>query len=198
MTAEQIARELGGRRCGASWVARCPAHRDHSPSLSIRSTTEGKILVHCFSGCAQNAVIGALRGRGLWPEREWSPRERAGYRRLSQQAERLARQIHDWGCGLAIRLDAVQKEIAAALLRDDDRRAEYYGAEAQRIRRITSSPEALASAYAGSLRSDPVTARQTLQAGADDRKHAERITVGIVRALEIAERNEPRYGVSRD
>ncbi len=29
MTAETIARALGGRRTGGGWVARCPAHDDH-------------------------------------------------------------------------------------------------------------------------------------------------------------------------
>ena len=36
MTAESIARALGGRSAGLSWIARCPAHDDREPSLSIR------------------------------------------------------------------------------------------------------------------------------------------------------------------
>lgn len=34
--AAQIAAAPGGRQSGAGWVARCPAHDDHTPSLSIR------------------------------------------------------------------------------------------------------------------------------------------------------------------
>lgn len=70
MTPERIARELGGaRKSGAGWVARCPAHDDRNPSLSL-SERNGKLLVHCFAGCPQDAVIDALRDRGLWPEPE--------------------------------------------------------------------------------------------------------------------------------
>ena len=36
MRAEAIAKALGGRRCGSGWAARCPAHDDRTPSLSIR------------------------------------------------------------------------------------------------------------------------------------------------------------------
>jgi len=67
MGAESIAKVLGGRKVGGGWTAICPAHDDHSPSLSIRDAN-GKVLVHCHTGCAQERVIAALRGRGLWPE----------------------------------------------------------------------------------------------------------------------------------
>jgi len=43
----------------------CPAHDDRNPSLSV-SDKNGKILVKCWAGCSQEAVIGALRGMGLW------------------------------------------------------------------------------------------------------------------------------------
>lgn len=77
MTAREIAVMLGGRRSGSGWVARCPAHEDRTPSLSI-SERGGRVLVHCHSGCAQASVIGALRERGLWPqpERTQTPEER--------------------------------------------------------------------------------------------------------------------------
>jgi putative DNA primase/helicase len=66
MTAESIARALGGRRAGATWMARCPAHEDRAPSLSISSGRDGKVLVRCHAGCDQHDVIAILRGRGLW------------------------------------------------------------------------------------------------------------------------------------
>jgi putative DNA primase/helicase len=56
---------LQARRSGLSWMARCPAHDDVNPSLSIREI-EGKILLHCHTGCAQQEVIAALKARGLW------------------------------------------------------------------------------------------------------------------------------------
>jgi len=48
-------------------MARCPAHDDHNPSLSIREV-DGKVLVHCHAGCPQREVVNALRDKGLWPE----------------------------------------------------------------------------------------------------------------------------------
>ena len=74
MTAETIARALGGHRAGAGWTARCPAHDDRTPSLSLTDTKDGKLLVRCHAGCDQKDVIAALRGRGLWGE----GRSRAG------------------------------------------------------------------------------------------------------------------------
>jgi hypothetical protein len=64
MRAETIAKALKGHKTG--WAACCPAHNDHTPSLSIRYGREGKVLVHCFVGCEQGQVIAALKARGLW------------------------------------------------------------------------------------------------------------------------------------
>jgi hypothetical protein len=65
MNAETIARALGGQRTGDGWKARCPAHYDRTPSLSIREA-DGKVLMYCHAGCKQNRIIVALRERGLW------------------------------------------------------------------------------------------------------------------------------------
>jgi hypothetical protein len=55
-----ILSRLGGvRHSGDGWIARCPAHGDHNPSLSVRETV-GKILVHCHAGCTTEAVCAAL------------------------------------------------------------------------------------------------------------------------------------------
>ena len=68
MEAEIVSRALGGRKAGASWMARCPAHDDRTPSLSICDAHDGRVLVHCHSGCEQARVIEALRSLGLWAE----------------------------------------------------------------------------------------------------------------------------------
>lgn len=41
------------------WLALCPAHPDRDPSLSIRLAGD-KLLIHCFAGCAPEAVLEAL------------------------------------------------------------------------------------------------------------------------------------------
>jgi len=65
MTAASIAHALKGRKSGAGWVAKCPAHKDTNPSLSL-SDSDGTVLVHCHAGCEQHAVVAALKTRGLW------------------------------------------------------------------------------------------------------------------------------------
>ena len=65
MSAEFLARALNARRVGSCWMARCPAHEDRDPSLSIREV-DGKILLHCHAGCPQQNVIERLKARGLW------------------------------------------------------------------------------------------------------------------------------------
>ena len=66
MNAATIARALKGRRVGFQWIARCPAHDDRDPSLSLKDADNGKVLVHCHAGCTQAQVIDELRALGLW------------------------------------------------------------------------------------------------------------------------------------
>ncbi len=42
------------------WIARCPAHDDKRPSLSIREADDGKVLLRCWSGCGAGDVVDAL------------------------------------------------------------------------------------------------------------------------------------------
>ena len=42
-----------------SWMARCPAHPDRNPSLSI-ALRDGRVLLHCFAGCPPEAVLQAV------------------------------------------------------------------------------------------------------------------------------------------
>jgi putative DNA primase/helicase len=81
--AEQIIRALGGQWHGANGTARCPAHRDRVPSLSVTDAV-GKALFHCHAGCSQGEVIAALRRRGLW-----------GRGRLGAAPTVAAKQQHD-------------------------------------------------------------------------------------------------------
>ena len=88
MNAETIATALGGaKRSGNAWKAKCPAHVDDDPSLSLSDGEDGRVLVYCHGGCPQDVVIGELRKRGLWPANgEWVKRptakERADWRPL--------------------------------------------------------------------------------------------------------------------
>jgi hypothetical protein len=73
MTAESIAKALGGHKAGAAWMARCPAHDDRAPSLSIADGCDGKVLLRRHAGCDQHDVIAALRARVVWDADERRP-----------------------------------------------------------------------------------------------------------------------------
>lgn len=81
-------------------MARCPAHDDSTPSLSLAIANDGKLLVHCHAGCLQDAVIAALQELGLWPADD------AG-----------ARPAHQPSCSRGERLDLERKHRVAAALR---------------------------------------------------------------------------------
>lgn len=53
------------------WVACCSAHDDRSPSLAIKETSEGMVLIHCFAGCTPLEVLNAvgLDFHDVMPER---------------------------------------------------------------------------------------------------------------------------------
>jgi hypothetical protein len=87
MTVEAVlARLQGVRRNGRGWRARCPAHEDHTPSLSINER-EGKVLVHCHAGCLQEAVLAALQK--LSPHNGITPRIVSQYSYLNEKGELL-------------------------------------------------------------------------------------------------------------
>jgi len=46
-------------RGAGKWSARCPAHPDNSPSLSVREC-DRRVLMHCFSGCTIEEICAAL------------------------------------------------------------------------------------------------------------------------------------------
>lgn len=73
MSADNLLQHLDKvKRTGQGrWMACCPAHVDRSPSLSIRELDDGRVLVHCFSGCDVEEVLGAvgLKFDALYPEK---------------------------------------------------------------------------------------------------------------------------------
>jgi 5S rRNA maturation endonuclease (ribonuclease M5) len=65
-----MVRALRGHKTGRGRaMVRCPGHDDRTPSLSI-TERDGKLLVKCFAGCDQTAVVQALKDLGVWPTSE--------------------------------------------------------------------------------------------------------------------------------
>jgi hypothetical protein len=74
MSAEDLISRLERvKRTGAGrWQARCPAHDDRGPSLSVRELDDGRVLVHCFAGCEVHSVLSSvgLSFDDLFPSRD--------------------------------------------------------------------------------------------------------------------------------
>jgi hypothetical protein len=49
----------GVKVTGNTATARCPAHDNQTPSLSLRAI-EGQVLVYCHAGCDTRDVLAAL------------------------------------------------------------------------------------------------------------------------------------------
>lgn len=84
MGVDLLSRLSGVRSTGRDrWIAKCPAHDDRSPSMTVRLLPDGRVLLHCFAGCDTQAVLDAmgLTFGDLFPEpltRESLPRTRGG------------------------------------------------------------------------------------------------------------------------
>jgi putative DNA primase/helicase len=64
-SADAIIAALGGNP--DTGMCRCPAHDDKTPSLHVSEGYKGAVW-RCFAGCSQDAVLAALRARGLLPQ----------------------------------------------------------------------------------------------------------------------------------
>lgn len=86
MSAEDIVSRLDYVRQTATgtWIARCVAHDDNGPSLSIKDAGGGRTLIHCHAGCGALDVLTAL---GLDWDALYPPSDR-NYKAEKRQHER--------------------------------------------------------------------------------------------------------------
>lgn len=89
----------GVRKNGANhWIAKCPAHTDKYPSLSIACGEDGRILLHDFGGCKVHDVLAAVGLEvGDLFERRMKPQTRA-----QRAAAMEGFQRHSWEAALRI------------------------------------------------------------------------------------------------
>lgn len=123
MSAATLLSRLDGvRKTGNGWHARCPAHEDRSPSLSVAEGDGGRVLVHCFAGCPVGDVLAAvgLSLTDLFAERieDRSPMARA-QRRDAARAGDLAAAVAVLGAEAAV-VEAAAHAIADGALLDTD------------------------------------------------------------------------------
>jgi hypothetical protein len=72
---ENLVSRLHARPSGKEWLAKCPAHNDREPSLSINEGSDGRALLKCFAGCDTKDVLAALgmTWRDLFPAKYFQP-----------------------------------------------------------------------------------------------------------------------------
>jgi len=126
------------QRQPGQWSARCPAHPDKSPSLSVRETPDGAVLLHCFGGCETAEIVASLglELSDLFPPRDkptGTPKKIANLLTAGQALELLATEtlfvavaIGNFFHGMTLtQVDIDRLTTAAgriALLRDQTRR----------------------------------------------------------------------------
>jgi hypothetical protein len=119
------------------WLALCPAHDDRSPSLSIRETGDGTVLVKCWAGCEAPDVLAAvgLELRDLFPPRP------SAHGPIRHQRDRMpAREALTLLDREAVLVHVAALEIAAGRVLTDADRARL-GEAVGRIGRVVAATE---------------------------------------------------------
>lgn len=144
MTASELARLLRARSVGRSrWLARCPAHADKHPSLSIAVGKSQPVVLYCQSShCSTTSILSALglTLADLCMTRPFDPeayraieaeryRHRAAEARRKASYSRLCGQLRYWEA----RAGELGKELAE---RDSDKTARLFHAALGRVRAI--------------------------------------------------------------
>ena len=102
MSAVELAHALRSQRVGRGWIAKCPAHPDRTPSLSIGKSDDAKLLFYRHAGCGQAQVIAALQDRGQWPADQQlhktfrPPPGQPLHDQRHHDAERTTRALSNW------------------------------------------------------------------------------------------------------
>lgn len=80
-------------------LTHCPVegHADTKPSFSVGPHRNGKLVVHCQGGCAQDDVIAALKAKRLWPSRPAPPKLAVDYAELLPDPDTLRELEHAYG-----------------------------------------------------------------------------------------------------
>ena len=99
MTGEALVSMLEGvKKTGQGWKARCPAHEDRDPSLSVREGDRG-ILVKCWAGCQLTDICSALgiRVRDLFYDANSHPDwKQVQDRQAKQKQQKAVAHLEGW------------------------------------------------------------------------------------------------------
>lgn len=99
------------QKVGDGWRARCPACEGRSRKLAI-TESDGRVLIHCFGGCAAGDVLAAigLTWADLHPPRSWPPSR--------EESRRARRAIQQSGWAAALAVLSLESKIVALAAND--------------------------------------------------------------------------------
>ncbi|RMO71366.1 DUF927 domain-containing protein [Pseudomonas syringae group genomosp. 3] len=124
-------------------MAKCPAHLDKSPSLSVSSTDDGRALIHCFAGCSSEDVLASigLEFKDLFQGR-LTAADRSEYRRKALESGREHARIIQQIAAVQLERGEGLSEIDSEQLQEAVRREreicdELAGFDVERGQRIT-------------------------------------------------------------
>jgi hypothetical protein len=111
---ENLVSCLQAKRSGKGWRAKCPAHEDHEPSLSISEGADGRALLKCFGGCSTENVLVALglTPCDLFPDTQSSGRSSATPRSPRLKVKQPEAQPFDWRACVEAFTDKHVEQIA--------------------------------------------------------------------------------------
>jgi hypothetical protein len=89
------------------WMACCPSHEDLSPSLSIKQLDDGRVLLHCFGGCAVEDVVASvgLRMTDLFPDEYHKP--------ITRKRQWCDKTTDEWALAIAEDMRKAGKKLSA-------------------------------------------------------------------------------------
>jgi hypothetical protein len=113
MTVADLVRRLDAKKSGKGWKAKCPAHDDDRPSLSISEGHNGCILINCLAGCSLDEILAALglTKRDLFPDSMRLPAAAASAQTNPASAKKIAAKF-DWQACVAAMTDEHIEQIA--------------------------------------------------------------------------------------
>jgi hypothetical protein len=103
---ENLISHLHARPCGLGWKAKCPAHDDRKPSLSINEGADGRALIKCHAGCSTDDVLAALgmTRRDLFQEKYPQPSKNGATSNVAP--------LFDWGTCVSALTDKDLERLA--------------------------------------------------------------------------------------
>lgn len=176
------------------FCARCPAHQDRNPSLSVKEGDDGRVLLHCHAGCDSAEIVGAvgLRLADLFVSKQAAQEHETVYDYMDEEGQLLFQVVRRPGKKFAQRRPDPEAPGRFSWKLGDTRRVLY------RLDRLIAEREARPTVYICEGEKDVLAleragALATCNPGGAGKwrpEYAEQLA-GLAEAIVVADRDEP-------